>query len=60
MKGRREVALLALAEAAAATSAGPSSAPPTFRADRPFVFMIRERHSGSIVFVGKVDDPTAG
>lgn len=47
-------------EAAAATSVGvgPTSAPPTFRADRPFVFAIRERLSGTILFLGKVVDPT--
>lgn len=34
------------------TSVGPP--PPVFRADRPFIFAIRERHSGSILFIGKV------
>jgi len=28
-------------------------------ADRPFVFAIRERLSGTILFVGLVEDPTA-
>jgi serine protease inhibitor len=43
-------------EAAAATSVGimPTSAPPAFRVDRPFVFAIRERFSGTILFIGKV------
>jgi serine protease inhibitor len=31
-----------------------TSAPPSFRADRPFVFAIRERLSGTVLFVGKV------
>ncbi len=34
--------------------------PPTysgFRADRPFVFVIRESDSGSILFIGKIVDP---
>jgi serpin B len=46
-------------EAAAATSvaAGPTSAPPSFRADRPFLVAIRERHSGTILFVGLIGDP---
>ena len=46
-------------EAAAATSVGtgPTSAPPTFRADRPFLVAIRERHSGTILFVGLIGDP---
>ena len=32
----------------------------TFRADRPFVFMIRESESGTILFIGKILDPTTG
>ncbi len=49
-------------EAAAATSVGiaPTSLPPTIRVDRPFVFAIRERFSGTILFIGKIADPTAG
>jgi serpin B len=27
---------------------------PVFRADRPFVFAIRERNSGTILFMGKI------
>jgi serpin B len=30
-----------------------------FRANRPFVFMIRENESGTILFIGKIVDPTA-
>src|SRR5262249_54141907 len=45
-------------EAAAATAVGISvtSVPliPTMRVDRPFVFAIRERLSGTVLFVGKV------
>ncbi len=48
-------------EAAAVTSItiGVSSigaGPPVFRADRPFIFSIRERQTGSIVFIGKVSN----
>ena len=43
-------------EAAAVTSVGISavSAPPEVRADRPFIMVIRERLSGTILFVGKI------
>lgn len=50
-------------EAAAATiveivrySAG-GSAPPVIRIDKPFVFFIREKHSGAVLFAGKVVNP---
>ena len=48
--------------AAAVTSVeiGVTSAPPAFRADRPFVFAIRERLSGALLFTGVVRDPSAG
>ncbi|HUF50230.1 MAG TPA: serpin family protein, partial [Longimicrobiales bacterium] len=48
-------------EAAAATSVtiGVTSMPPELRFDRPFIFAIRERSSGTILFVGRVGDPSA-
>jgi serpin B len=43
-------------EAAAATSVGmvPTSAPQPVRVDRPFILVIRERLSGTILFMGKI------
>jgi serine protease inhibitor len=35
-----------------------TSGPPTIRLDRPFVFAIREQHSGTIMFIGKMMNPT--
>ncbi|MEO8453495.1 MAG: serpin family protein, partial [Gemmatimonadota bacterium] len=44
-------------EAAAATGVGVgvTSAPPSFVVDRPFLFIIRERFSGTILFIGQVN-----
>ena len=49
-------------EAAAATSAvvEVTSGIPVVRADRPFLFFIRERLSGTILFAGKFASPPAG
>ncbi len=32
--------------------------PPVFRADHPFVFMIKDNNTNSILFIGRVIDPT--
>ncbi|HEX8362629.1 MAG TPA: serpin family protein [Longimicrobium sp.] len=46
-------------EAAAVTSVGavPTSLPPSFRADRPFLLAIRERLSGTLLFIGLIGAP---
>ena len=51
-------------EAAAATAIGAKAAsdkggdpPPVFRADHPFVFLIRHTETGTILFLGRVTDP---
>jgi serine protease inhibitor len=36
------------------------SAPPTMRVDRPFIFAIRERFSGTLLFIGKIAAPPVG
>jgi serpin B len=47
-------------EAAAATAVGmiATSATPSFYADHPFIFLIQDRESGNILFMGRVSDPT--
>ena len=48
-------------EAAGATAVGVgvTSMPPQMTFDRPFIFVIRERSTGTLLFVGRVADPTA-
>ena len=50
-------------EAAAATAViavplGGEEPGPSFIADHPFVFLIRDNHTGSVLFLGRVVDPS--
>jgi serpin B len=49
-------------EAAAVTSVevGVTSMPPTVMVNKPFVFAIREKFSGTILFMGRIMNPVAG
>lgn len=60
-EGTEAAAATAVVSGAVATSAAPPPPPPpkVFNADHPFLFVIRDRRTNAIVFLGRINDPTA-
>jgi serpin B len=56
-EGTEAAAATAIIMAPTAVFARPK-APPVFRADHPFVFLIRDNRNGAILFLGRIIDPT--
>jgi len=56
-EGTEAAAATAVTMRALAMRAGPP--PPVFRADHPFIFLIRDNGSRSILFMGRMTDPTS-
>ena len=56
--GTEAAAATAVAMVGMAIRAPDPTPPPEFRADHPFVFLIRDNRSGGILFMGRVSDPT--
>ena len=58
-KGTEAAAVSAMGAAAGAAPFGtPPPPPPVFRADHPFIFLIRETATNSILFMGRVTNPS--
>jgi serpin B len=56
-EGTRAVAATAVMMEATMALPGEPPFVPEFRADRPFLFLIRDTKSGAILFLGRVLDP---
>ncbi len=54
-----EAAAASAVSMAKAGAAAPSEEPKEFKADHPFLFLLREPRSGMILFMGRVTDPTS-
>jgi serpin B len=58
VKVDEEGTIAAAATAVVGGYGGVPAPPPVFRADHPFLFLIQENSTGSILFMGRVADPT--
>ena len=56
-EGAEAAAATAVIVKEAAIAGGPNTQTPVFRADHPFLFLIRDNRNGSILFVGRVANP---